>query len=190
MEELLEFIRRRSAPGILIFDMNDRLIYLNQEVLTLIPEMKKTMKTGGGIRPFIPEVISKLCNSVKKRIDTTVLNIPELNGTVFVGKSGVPYSVRSLPVGERGDDKKPTHILILVEKIVEKRAIDFEKARNRFQLTNRELELLVLLCDGITNRDISEKLFLSEHTVKDHIKNIMRKMGVDSRGGIIAAILR
>ena len=190
MEEYVEFISRRSAPGILIFDMNDRLIYLNKEVLTLIPEMKKTVKTGGRIRPFIPEVISKLCNSVKERIDTTVLNTSELNSSLLVGESGVPYSVRALPVGERGDDKKPAHILILVEKIVEKRAIDFEKAKNKFHLTTRELELLVLLCDGISNREISEKLFLSEHTVKDHIKNIMRKMGVDSRGAIIVAILR
>jgi len=66
--------------------------------------------------------------------------------------------------------------------------MDFEKAKKDFKLSNRELEVVVLLAQGLSNKEIADKLFISEHTVKDHMKNIMRKMGVDSRGGIIAAI--
>lgn len=48
-------------------------------------------------------------------------------------------------------------------------------------LTKREQEVLNLIKDGYSNADISKMLFISEHTVKDHTKNIYRKMGVHSR---------
>lgn len=50
--------------------------------------------------------------------------------------------------------------------------------------------MLKLICDGLTNKEISERLFISEYTVKDHIKNIMEKMGASSRGEIIAIFIR
>jgi DNA-binding CsgD family transcriptional regulator len=51
------------------------------------------------------------------------------------------------------------------------------------------LEVLGLICDGHSNREISEKLFISENTTRDHLKNIMRKMGVSSRSKIIAQVI-
>jgi DNA-binding NarL/FixJ family response regulator len=46
----------------------------------------------------------------------------------------------------------------------------------KLKLSVRESEILTLLKDGLTNKQISEKLFLSEFTVKTHRKNIMSKM--------------
>jgi LuxR family transcriptional regulator, maltose regulon positive regulatory protein len=48
-------------------------------------------------------------------------------------------------------------------------------------LSRRELEVLELVADGLTNRDIAERLVLSEHTVNRHVANILRKLGVASR---------
>lgn len=48
-------------------------------------------------------------------------------------------------------------------------------------LSRRELEVLELVADGLTNRDIAERLVLSEHTVNRHVANILRKLGVSSR---------
>ncbi len=58
------------------------------------------------------------------------------------------------------------------------------------QLTAREVEVTDLLCHGYSNRDISKMLFISEHTVKDHTKNIYRKLGVHSRFELVAMISR
>ncbi len=48
-------------------------------------------------------------------------------------------------------------------------------------LSRRELEVLGLVAKGLKNRDIAERLVLSEHTVNRHVANILRKLGVSSR---------
>lgn len=52
-------------------------------------------------------------------------------------------------------------------------------------LSEREREIITLIADGHTNAVISEKLFLSKHTVNTHRKNIMAKLGVKNTAGIV-----
>ena len=49
-----------------------------------------------------------------------------------------------------------------------------------FNLSERELEIIRLIVNGNTSGDIAEQLFLSEHTVKTHRKNIFRKLDINS----------
>jgi DNA-binding NarL/FixJ family response regulator len=44
-------------------------------------------------------------------------------------------------------------------------------------LTPREIEIVHLVADGLTNKEIADKLFLSYHTIKTHRKNIIKKLG-------------
>ncbi len=48
-------------------------------------------------------------------------------------------------------------------------------------LTSRELEVLSSLSQGLTNKDISEKMHISEHTVKKHLTQIFAKLGLKDR---------
>lgn len=48
-------------------------------------------------------------------------------------------------------------------------------------LTNRELDILRLIAKGLSNKNIAERLYISEKTVKNHITNIFRKLGVEDR---------
>ena len=49
------------------------------------------------------------------------------------------------------------------------------------RLTERELEVLKLVARGLNNRDIAKELFISENTVKNHIRNILEKLQLHSR---------
>ncbi len=52
------------------------------------------------------------------------------------------------------------------------------------ELSNRETDVLVALVKGMTNKEISDKLFISIHTVITHRKNIIRKTGIKSVSGL------
>ena len=56
-------------------------------------------------------------------------------------------------------------------------------------LTERELDVLRLLAAGLANREIGERLFLSPETVKTHLGNIYRKLGVEGRTQAVIAAL-
>jgi DNA-binding CsgD family transcriptional regulator len=59
-----------------------------------------------------------------------------------------------------------------------------------FHISKREQEIMRLIMQGKTNKEIEDLLFISYNTVKNHIYNIYQKMGVNSRGQMIHAVLQ
>ena len=57
-------------------------------------------------------------------------------------------------------------------------------------ITRREREVLALLAEGLTNRQIAERLVVSEHTVHRHVTNILRKLDLSSRTAAAAYAVR
>jgi DNA-binding NarL/FixJ family response regulator len=53
-------------------------------------------------------------------------------------------------------------------------------------LTPRELDVLKLVAQGLSNSDVARRLVLSEHTVHRHLANILRKLGLSSRAAAAA----
>jgi DNA-binding CsgD family transcriptional regulator len=61
---------------------------------------------------------------------------------------------------------------------------------NAAGVTRREREVLMLLAEGLTNRQIADRLVLSEHTVHRHVSNILRKLDLPSRAAAAAHAAR
>jgi DNA-binding CsgD family transcriptional regulator len=61
---------------------------------------------------------------------------------------------------------------------------------NRLRLSTRELEVLQLIADGLSNRQIAERLFVSLNTIKTHTSNLFLKMEVERRTQAIEAAKR
>ncbi len=57
-------------------------------------------------------------------------------------------------------------------------------------LTERELEVLRLVADGLTNREIARELFIAENTVKNHVRNILDKLHLHSRMEAVVFAMR
>ncbi len=64
-----------------------------------------------------------------------------------------------------------------------------EPMQKDFDLTTREREVLKLLINGSTNKEIAEKLVVSPSTIKTHVSNILSKLGVSSRTEAVAMAL-
>jgi len=58
------------------------------------------------------------------------------------------------------------------------------------RLTDRELEVLKLVATGMNNRDIAKELFISENTVKNHVRNILEKLQLHSRMEAVVYAMR
>jgi two-component system NarL family response regulator len=58
------------------------------------------------------------------------------------------------------------------------------------QLTKREIQLLRWMAEGYSNKAIAEQLFISENTVKYHIRNILQKLDVQNRTEAVSYALR
>lgn len=107
---------------------------------------------------------------------------------------------RALQAGARGYMLKsmpPSELLKVVRQVhAGKKHIPAEVAENLAEhvgdevLTSRETEVLEQVAGGNRNRDVAEKLFVSEETVKVHMKHIMEKLGASDRTQAVAIAVR
>ncbi len=71
-------------------------------------------------------------------------------------------------------------------KLALERLTASSRARGKRQLTNRQLEILRLIAQGLSNPEIAARLRLSDHTVKRHVANLLTKLGLPSRAAAVA----
>jgi DNA-binding CsgD family transcriptional regulator len=78
-------------------------------------------------------------------------------------------------------------LLLMLERVQRRDAV----AQNleRFSLSPRESDVVMLVLYGHSNRRIANQLFLTEYTIEDHLKRIFSKLGVRSRTALAAKIL-
>jgi DNA-binding NarL/FixJ family response regulator len=57
-------------------------------------------------------------------------------------------------------------------------------------LTGREIEVLQSIAEGMTSKEVGDRLFISENTVKYHVRNILDKLGLRSRSEAVMYALR
>ena len=108
-------------------------------------------------------------------------------------KSGANgYLLKEISIDEIGNAVRSVHggqSLIspsMASKLLTEFASMIKKTDDRQQvptprLTDREMEVLKLVAKGMNNRDIAKQLFISENTVKNHIRNILEKLQLHSR---------
>ena len=68
--------------------------------------------------------------------------------------------------------------------------INYQKGKNLYGLTEREMEVLALLVEGLNNPQISEKLVITIATTKTHVHNILQKLYVKTRAKAVATAMK
>lgn len=102
-----------------------------------------------------------------------------------VARARLLEALRSVARGESLLDSKVTKSVL--EKLVANREA---KAEQDTELTPRELEVLTLIADGATNKEIAAKLVVSENTARNHVSHILSKLGFSRRSEAAAYAVR
>ena len=134
-----------------------KIVFPNAKIVVIncdYDDDKKRELIRRGAKGFLPTNIGK--TNLKKALDCI------LGGQIWISRE-LSHQLLS----ELLEDTNPEII--------------YNKPINTFGLTNREIEILQALASGLSNFAISEKLFLSEKTVKTHIHHIFKKMQVKTR---------
>ena len=114
----------------------------------------------------------------------------ELNDDIrrALAEGALGYLLKSMPPRELVDAIRQVHAgkRIIPTQVATKLAEHYGDQ----PLSDREVEVLRHLVDGNRNRDIAEKLYIAEETVKAHMKHIMDKLGANDRTQALAIALR
>jgi DNA-binding NarL/FixJ family response regulator len=125
---------------------------------------------------------------------------PDVPVILFTAYSDRPLLSRGLESGARGYVlKEASHDTLLkaIEKVASGETYvdpalmpSFLGKDQTDMLTAREREILQLLADGMSNADVAQKLFISQETVKSHVRHILTKLEADTRTQAVAIALR
>ena len=117
-------------------------------------------------------------------VDFIILTIQQDNDSIF-------NAIRAGASGYLVKDTPPTQLLQSIREVtsggapmstnIARKVINSFHQNTPSPLSDRETEILSLLCDGLNYRAIAERLFVSPHTIRTHIKNIYKKLHVNSR---------
>jgi DNA-binding NarL/FixJ family response regulator len=117
---------------------------------------------------------------------TTFEGDVEIQRSLEAGARG--YMLKSMPPKELVEVIRQVHAG--KKRIPAQLAAQLAEHLSDEDLTPREIEVLSQIAGGNRNRDIAEKLFITEETVKVHIKHIMEKLGASDRTQAVAIGVR
>jgi DNA-binding NarL/FixJ family response regulator len=135
------------------------------EIKDLLPHAKILMLTISDDEGDLYEAIKAGASGYLLK-EISIEEVADAIRSVWAGQSRISPSMAS---------KLLTEFAAMSKRADEKRQVPAPR------LTDREMEVLSLVAEGLNNRDIGQRLFISENTVKNHIRNILEKLHLHSR---------
>ncbi len=169
--DLMRFLANGNIPDVLLLDIEMQPmggVELAENVLRQYPLVRILMLSTYFNASFVQELIeSGIAGYLLKST-----GFPEIKAAIMkVAKGGFAFSPEVMEVIIHGYKNGP----------VKKEPTEGQLG----PLSAREVELIQLIAEELTMKEIAAQLFLSEHTVKTHRKNIMAKMDVKNTAGLI-----
>ncbi len=173
--ETMRYTNGYKKTGLCLVDSNGKITGSNplaENILTL------QLVTGQNVYSYLKEICCHLITEHKNRsvsgpyFETGSLNFKD-------GKAHFKIII----LEDENINHRP-HCLIIINMHYNPHKADWKK-NNAIKFTKREMDVITLIVEGKTNKEISQALFISENTVKTYIKRIFTKTGVTSRTELI-----
>jgi len=161
-----------------------RALALKPDVVLMDVRLGADERAGSGIeacrviRSALPETSVLMFSSYGEREAVVASILAGASGFVTknVGRAQLIDALRTVASGESLLDSKVTGAVLTKLK-----ELSATQPSDGDQLSPREREVLALIARGLTNRQIAEQLVISEHTARNHVTNILDKLGFSRR---------
>lgn len=188
MTFLENIMERRSVPGVLSFNVKGSLLYMNAEAEAFNRQILGTRHENGSDTLLSQEILD-MCVDLQKELDRQ-LSPQECEKIEFrrvTGDIKFPVLLRGFLLPDVTGSGNAS-LLILMEKIGRQTRIISSQNAERFRLTEREQEIVKYIAEGRTNKEIAKSLSISEHTVKEHVRHLLKKTKTSTRTAVLAQV--
>lgn len=159
--------------GLVILDSNRSLINCNETAKLFCMDILNYKSYSSPVEDVINMVLSNLDLNGINSSSCIYANLQQY--TFKISLSIIPNIYKGIE----------TYYRIYIVKDLAKEKIGLSYLVQVYKLTQRELEIIELISKGLSNREISENLYISINTVRTHIDNIFSKLNVSSRMAIL-----
>ncbi len=175
-EKLLENMTSQCPIGLVVLNSNHSIIYSNNIAKDFCLDI---LNDKSCLNP-IEHVMNKLFMECNYR---------QTDSYPFLCRSidNYKFKITSSIVSNAFTGLEPV-IHIYITKEIKSNNRTLNDIASSYNLTNREVEIITLVSKGLSNKEISQSLFISYHTVKTHMENIFKKLQVDNRASLIYKI--
>jgi DNA-binding CsgD family transcriptional regulator len=195
VRRLSPWLGQPSAPGLLVIDGKGRAVTANAEALGWLRELWPC--SAGDTQLDLSTLRLSELRDVDLEVPTPLYALVARARAVAEGRERVPARLRlrdrrgrwlvlhaSALHGPGSPDGGSVAVVIEAAKSAEIAPIIIEA----YSLTSRERDVLAAIARGGSTAEIAAELFLSPHTVRDHVKTVFDKLGVSSRGELVARV--
>jgi DNA-binding CsgD family transcriptional regulator len=170
----------QTKPGVLLLDSSLRAIYTNSEALRIL-HYPHLLGDASAVEAFLARCVRpRLCTAEGQQAIHS-------NLTLFTFQSGRRiYACRAFELSGSNSELEFSTML-LIERDNSRSAV-LSRICKQYNFTRRESVALGFLIEGLTSKEIAERMHISPNTVKVFLRLIMVKMGVNTRAAIVGKV--
>jgi DNA-binding CsgD family transcriptional regulator len=170
-----------GRPGLLLFDLDGALLSANEEARAWLAELPHEQDLpsdlGVGVPMWMLGTVFRALAVAGGRGDGTARSRVRT-------RRGAWLACHASCLRDADGSLRSIAVVIEAAKVAEVAPIIVQA----YDLTDREQQITRLIARGAGTAEIADELFLSAHTVRDHVKAIFQKVGVSSRGELVARL--
>ena len=182
--------QRQGTTGVILFTSTGQLLFMNTEAQVFIRKLQPLSTRENGAC-LIPEQVHAVVRDLICRFlhhehpkDCESIQVERLcfaNDQRFLLRG---FCIPDEPLALN------SRFLVIMEKLHQQELqCPDTNIQQRYHLTEREQMVIIYLMLGFTNKEIANRMHLSEYTVKEHLKRIMHKTKTTTRTGLLARMI-